>query len=154
MKEFELVRATIEDWEQVRDVECSARSRLFLPLEDEQELREYLTESVVFFIVCGTQRAGTVAYKTPTDSSIYIDGLVILPEYRGRGIGRAVLAQLMTTLGNHTYTLVVHPQNIIALQLYLSLGFIPQSWKENYFGDGEPRMMLKKESVGHTQDIV
>jgi ribosomal-protein-alanine N-acetyltransferase len=38
--------------------------------------------------------------------------------------------------------LVTHPQNDIALKLYTSLGFKVESREENYFGDGEPRLVL------------
>jgi hypothetical protein len=35
-------------------------------------------------------------------------------------------------------------QKEIAECLYLSMGFIIESWLDNYFGDGEPRLMLVK----------
>lgn len=38
--------------------------------------------------------------------------------------------------------LAVHPDNQIALRLYASLGFEIKSRQENYFGDGEPRLLL------------
>lgn len=40
--------------------------------------------------------------------------------------------------------LVVHPHNNPAISLYLSLGFKIESWRDNYFGDGEPRLVLVK----------
>jgi ribosomal protein S18 acetylase RimI-like enzyme len=40
--------------------------------------------------------------------------------------------------------LVVHPDNIGAIKLYNSLGFETESLKENYFGDGEPRLIMIK----------
>lgn len=38
--------------------------------------------------------------------------------------------------------LVTHPENRSALELYSSLGFKVEARQENYFGDGEPRLVL------------
>ena len=40
--------------------------------------------------------------------------------------------------------LVTHPDNIRAINLYQSLGFITESRKENYYGDGEPRIVMAR----------
>ena len=40
--------------------------------------------------------------------------------------------------------LVTHPQNTAALKLYSKYGFIVTGQKENYYGDGEPRLILTK----------
>lgn len=40
--------------------------------------------------------------------------------------------------------LVAHPHNSPAILLYLSLGFIIESWENNYFDDGEPRLIMVK----------
>jgi ribosomal protein S18 acetylase RimI-like enzyme len=39
---------------------------------------------------------------------------------------------------------VAHPENEIALGLYMSLGFEIESRQENFFGDGEPRLVLAR----------
>jgi ribosomal-protein-alanine N-acetyltransferase len=44
--------------------------------------------------------------------------------------------------GTDRIDLVTHPENKNALQLYMSLGFKVESRRENYFGDGEPRLVL------------
>jgi ribosomal-protein-alanine N-acetyltransferase len=38
--------------------------------------------------------------------------------------------------------LVTHPDNTKAINLYESLGFKIESTIENYFGDGEPRIVM------------
>ena len=40
--------------------------------------------------------------------------------------------------------LVTHPDNIKAIALYQSLGFAIESRKENYYGDGEPRIVMAR----------
>ena len=54
--------------------------------------------------------------------------------------------KLLKEIGNKKIVLTVHPQNNAALRIYLKLGFVIISWKDNYFGDGEPRLYLEKES--------
>ncbi len=61
-----------------------------------------------------------------TDSSIYVRGVGILPEYRRRGYGRQLLAMtvgLMLTEGHTHFTLDVATDNPQALSLYQSCGF-------------------------------
>jgi ribosomal-protein-alanine N-acetyltransferase len=71
--------------------------------------------------------------------------LAIIPAYRRRGIGRAaVLFLLDKSNGAPRIDLVTHPENDGALRLYMSLGFRIESRKENYFGDGEPRLVLAR----------
>lgn len=40
--------------------------------------------------------------------------------------------------------LTVHPHNNKAIGLYLAMGFLIESWSDNHFGDGEPRLLLIK----------
>jgi len=42
-------------------------------------------------------------------------------------------------------SLVVHPDNL-AVKLYESFGFKRESLVENYFGDGEPRLVMVKDN--------
>lgn len=55
----------------------------------------------------------------------YIDTLAVVPEMRGRGIGRELLQQAITTATERQLqaTLLVDPDNPKALHLYQSLGF-------------------------------
>ena len=46
------------------------------------------------------------------------------------------------------FDLVTHPENLPALNLYLSLGFNVESRSENHFGDDEPRLLLVKAGDG------
>lgn len=58
----------------------------------------------------------------------YLDSLAVLPEYRGRGIGRKLLEYgigIGKSMGL-TVTLAVDPINEKAQRLYQSLGFAPQ----------------------------
>jgi ribosomal protein S18 acetylase RimI-like enzyme len=43
------------------------------------------------------------------------------------------------------FELVTHPENTSAIITYLKSGFKIKAWKDNYFGDGQPRILLVKE---------
>ncbi len=60
------------------------------------------------------------------DETVGIYGFVVLPEYRGRGYGRQMLASSIHTIydeGPHTIMLEVDTTNLHALGLYASCGF-------------------------------
>ena len=70
----------------------------------------------------GIEFPGMEAEAVPGE--YYIDSLAVWPEYRGKGIGRALLTKAIET-GRHigTVTLAVDPDNPTAERLYESLGF-------------------------------
>jgi len=72
--------------------------------------------------------------------------LVIHPNFQGQGIGReAVLFRLEKLKGVKRVWLVTHPENFKIINLYQSLGFKIEKRLENYFGDGEPRIILLRD---------
>jgi ribosomal-protein-alanine N-acetyltransferase len=72
-----------------------------------------------------------------------VSNLAVDPTYRRRGIARAAMLLILEKCkGSHRVDLVTHPENKNALRLYRSLGFKVESRQENYFGDGEPRLVL------------
>jgi ribosomal-protein-alanine N-acetyltransferase len=74
----------------------------------------------------------------------YIDGILVKPSHQGRGLGRAATVKLLEELKDIPLVdLVTHPDNERAIKLYESLGFVVGERKENYFGDGEPRIVMK-----------
>jgi ribosomal protein S18 acetylase RimI-like enzyme len=74
-----------------------------------------------------------------------LSGLAIDPRFQNQGIACQALAFVSNDLkGIKRIDLVVHPRNNAAVRLYLSFGFIIESWKDNHFGDGEPRIVMAK----------
>ncbi len=53
------------------------------------------------------------------------------------------MKKLLSDLGNKNFALLVHPENTPALLIYLRLGFLISEWKENYFGNGQPRILMR-----------
>ena len=76
----------------------------------------------------------------------YLDSLAVMPEYRGRGIGRHLLHQGIEKgrMLNLDVTLAVDPINGRAKKLYRSLGFIP-SGTLFIFGHDYEKMIITAE---------
>lgn len=118
--------------------------RMYTPNETIEEALKEIEENELFFIKKGTQSVGMIGYQRKPDGSIYISNMAVLPEYRGQHIARKAMAMILEMIGSvPRIWLVVHPENV-ALKLYTSLGFVVEERVENYFGDGEPRLVLAK----------
>ena len=61
---------------------------------------------------------GNATYEIDGPGHAYLHGLVIRPEFQGRGIARAVMLKVLEELKNiSTIDLVTHPDNIRAIKL-------------------------------------
>jgi len=88
---------------------------------------------------------GIAAYRVREKGSIYISNVAVDPAFRRLGIARLVMEHILDINKNaRRIELVTHPENEHALRLYVSLGFAIESLRENYFGDGEPRLVLAR----------
>ncbi|MFA6918086.1 MAG: GNAT family N-acetyltransferase [Candidatus Gracilibacteria bacterium] len=144
MEKIKFKQAIVNDWKLVEKLEKGAESPFFCPCDGEAGYKKYIKESKVFFIISGKKTIGTVSYKIEKNKTVLVNGLTILPSYRGKGFATAVMEKLLKTLGKRDFSLLVHPENIPALLIYLRLGFAISEWKDNYFGNGQPRLYLKK----------
>ena len=145
--DIKFTKVEIKDWKVLRTLEEGAASDMFAPCNGEEGYKKYILESNVFIITNENKPMGTISYKNQDNGLILINGLTIMPEHRGRGIAKLAMNKLLNEVGNKNFELVVHPRNTPALLIYLSLGFSIIEWKENYFGDGEPRLYLQRKAV-------
>ncbi|MDX8363304.1 ribosomal protein S18-alanine N-acetyltransferase [Cytobacillus sp. IB215316] len=75
----------------------------------------------------------------------HITNVALLPEYRGRKLGEAMLKQLVDfakALGAKTMTLEVRVSNIIAQSLYRKLGFNDGGIRKNYYTDNQEDALI------------
>lgn len=99
-----------------------------------------------YFIRNNKELVGTAAYCMRLDGSCYISNMAVSPAWRGRGIGRAAMEFLMKKCGQvWRVDLTTHPENFRSIPLYESFGFVIESRVENYYGDGEPRLIMVKQ---------
>lgn len=79
------------------------------------------------------------------DASVYLSNIAVHPNMRRQGLGRAMMGHLLSLCEDaRSVDLAVHPDNRPARDLYTSLGFIPVRCLENFFGDGEPRLIMAR----------
>ena len=120
-------------------------SKIFYPITDESAVRAYIAESRVFIVQMDGRAVGVVSYKIESSGDAHIMGLITSPQHQRLGIGKTAMEFVMGKLeGAKRAYLTVHPDNTPAIKLYEKLGFKVESRAENYFGDGEPRLVLAK----------
>ncbi|CAN5704531.1 hypothetical protein BH11PAT2_BH11PAT2_05840 [soil metagenome] len=117
-------------------------SDTYTPLLERSEWEEELKSGTVNFIRNGAEIVGCLAYEQKDPSHIYISELFITPEHQGKGVAREVLSKFIVEHPEATRVdLTTHPDNP-AVGLYKSLGFEVEERRENYYGDGQPRLVL------------
>ena len=85
----------------------------------------------------------TGALRRREDGSAYLSNIAVHPSVRRTGLARAMLNHLLSLSdGATSIDLAVHPENQAACALYVSQGFTPTQIHENFFGDGEPRIVM------------
>jgi ribosomal protein S18 acetylase RimI-like enzyme len=139
-----LHRATEADIQTYLDIEKKLASKTYATYDTKEEVLEALHSGVIYIIKNAELPVGITSYEMRDDGSAYISSLAIDPEYQGQGFARKAMEQLLAELAHVPLVwLVTHPDNVKALQLYESLGFAITGRKENYFGDGEPRVEME-----------
>ena len=120
-------------------------ARLYRPAGDRAEALQEIRRTCLHFIICDGRIAGTVAHRCRNDGTVEISNVGLQPAWRGRGVARAAMQQVLALHPAATrFDLVTHPENEPALRLYRSLGFRVTARLENCFGDGEPRLRLTR----------
>lgn len=76
----------------------------------------------------------------------YVVGFYIRPEWQSRHLGRALLlaiAEESRNLGAEGLVLTVAPDNVKAVNLYRSAGFVDEAFIPHFYGEGENRHILR-----------
>jgi ribosomal protein S18 acetylase RimI-like enzyme len=146
-QEIQLVEASKSDVDIFVDLERKVSGqKIYAPILDRDEMLAEFEKNKMFIIQRDGSAVGTIMYEFKKPNHVYISGLVIDPDFQRQGIGRAAMIKLLDSLKSvNRIDMVTHPDNAAALSLYDSLGFLVESRKENYFGDGEPRLILVKQ---------
>lgn len=139
-----LKKATVSDIPQLIIIEKSVGgTKTYSAMHTKEEWLEELEKSTVYLIRRDGEIVGNTSYEMKSKDHAYLSGLTIESRFQGQGIAREALQQVLEELKDiQRIDLVTHPENAKALTLYQSFGFNVESRKENYFDDGEPRLML------------
>lgn len=138
-----LRQASEADIEALIDIEEAVpKTNAYSPMVTERGWKRELSENTVLIIEVDGKAVGSIAYAEKSPEHVYISGMIVRPEYQGRGLATRAMREVMAKYPDtKRIDLVTHPDNP-ALNLYESLGFTVEERKENYFGDGEPRLVL------------
>ena len=143
--EVSLKRATIKDIPKLIEIEKKLDgSKIYSAMISEKEWQEEINKenARVYLIIKDGVVVGDVSYETESESAT-IAGLAISPEFQKMGVGQKTMEIILDELKDlKLINLLTHPENIGAVKLYQSLGFVIKDKKENYFGDGEPRILM------------
>jgi len=155
MKPVTLVRAAERNWSTLLLIERSVSgTKLYHATVNRAEFEKEFENDIRYLVGCGVDTVGMVMYKKRTSAITHISALAIKPQWQGRGVGRAIMSFLLQKLaGIPQLEVVVHPENTRAVNLYQSLGFEIAARHENYFGDGEPRVLFVKLNKGVKKHI-
>jgi ribosomal protein S18 acetylase RimI-like enzyme len=140
---MKLIRATIEDVQILLEIEKTTIGLgVYSGYYNEKEIEEWINNDIVYLIKNGEEIAGSISYEIKNKNHAYVSGLVMRSEFQKQGLAKQAMVLLLEELKNFKQlSLVVHPDNH-AVKLYESFGFVIESREENYFGDGEPRLIM------------
>ena len=82
---------------------------------------------------------------------VEVDLVAVDPDHRRRGIGRRVLAEMVAaeqTDGVREFRLELAADNVAALGLYTSVGFVVVGQRARYYPDGEDALLLTLTAEG------
>jgi len=145
---MKLIRATIKDIQTLLEIEKTAKGlKVYSGYFTNEEIKEWIEKESVYLIENDGVIVGSISSETIDKDYACISGLVIKSEFQKQGFAKQAIILLLEKLkGFKKLSLTVHPDNH-AIKLYESFGFVVESRKENYFGDGEPRLIMKKDNT-------
>lgn len=139
-----LRRADTSDFEAIVSFETDVMNRRLYgrPLDHAAALVE-VQANEYFLHVRRACIAATGAWRRRDDGTAYLSNIAVRPDLRRQGLARSMMVRLLDCCGDAAAVdLAVHPDNDAACSLYGSLGFKPSRREENFFGDGEPRLIM------------
>jgi ribosomal protein S18 acetylase RimI-like enzyme len=99
-----------------------------------------------FKAVNGKQMVGFIAGDVRRMEGVaWIATVAVLPEYRGRGIGSALLEACEKKILVNRVRLCVRMSNDVAIRLYDKFGYVKVGEWTRYYQDGESALVMEKQ---------
>lgn len=144
MFDISIKEATLADAGQYLELERKVRGKTYSGTRSEAEFVEKFGGRKIYLFQAGNKIIGHLAVIKKEGNNVSLSNFVIDPEYQGKGYARKIAALISGKIKNaHRLELAVHPDNSRAVHLYESFGFKIIGRKENYCGDGEPRLIME-----------
>ena len=145
---MEIIPASLRDLNALRKLERICFEKDAWPLFD---LIAVLTfpDVVRLKAVDEDQLVGFIAGDPrPSQGFSWIATIAVLPEYRQRGIGRALLLACEAQLRTPRIKLSVRASNQVAINLYEKQGYRTTDTWHAYYNDGENAIVMEKSKDG------
>ncbi len=143
-----IMQATWRDLNAVRHIEAICFPSDAWPLWDIIGVLA-LPNVVRLKAVCDSQTVGFIAGDLrPAEKLAWIATIGVLPEYRRRGIGTALLQACEEGTHLPRVRLNVRVSNDEAIRLYKQLGYVQVGLWPRYYQDGEDALILEKKIFG------
>lgn len=138
-----LVRATEKDVKKLTAIETAGEGgRMHESCLTEEKWKQHLASHEVWLIRYARKVVGYMTLQHKSPEHVRIHGIVVLPDQKESGIAAAVIRKLIEELQKGVRVdLVSHPQ-YAAIGMFKTVGFYEESLHENFYGDGEPRLIL------------
>jgi len=147
MSNISIKEATIADADEFVELEKKARGKIYSGTKSKEEFLEKFNNRKTYLIQKDGKTIGHISIIANENGSVTFSNFVIDPEYQGRGYAREVVKLIRDKVKDAPrFEAATHPDNLKAIHLYESLGFKITGRKENYCGDGEPRLILEKDN--------
>ncbi|MFH2103040.1 MAG: N-acetyltransferase [Chloroflexota bacterium] len=147
---MDILPATIRDLNSLRHLEKTCFPKDAWPLLD---LLAVLTwpEVIRLKAVIHGEMVGFIAADTRRSKDLtWIATIGILPEYRRRGIARALLEACEAQIFSDRIRLCVRDYNNPAIEMYRSAGYLPTDTWRRYYNDGGDALVMEKKRNGET----
>lgn len=115
------------------------------------QYREEISAPTRHFIVALDDAQSIIGYAgvfAPGGTAADILTVGVIPEHRGQGIATALMALLTEwakTQGSNAVMLEVKIDNLDAISLYETLGYMKLNVRKGYFGSGLDALVMRKE---------
>ena len=115
------------------------------------QYREEFSSPTRYFVVAIDEQQSIVGYAgvfAPGEAEADILTVGVVPEQRGKGIAKALMAQITDwakSQGTTAMMLEVKVDNVEAIGLYQSLGYSQLNVRKNYFGPGLDAQVMRLE---------
>ena len=117
------------------------------------QYREEISAPTRHFIVALDDAQNIIGYAgvfAPGGTAADILTVGVVPEHRGQGIAKALMTLLTEwskTQGSNAMMLEVKIDNLEAISLYESLGYMKLNIRKDYFGSGLDALVMRKEHL-------
>jgi ribosomal-protein-alanine N-acetyltransferase len=115
------------------------------------QYKEEFSSPTRYFVVALNEQQSIIGYAgvfAPGQAEADVLTVGVVPEYRGKGIAKALMALLTdwaNAQGSTAMMLEVKTDNYEALGLYESLGFLKLNVRKDYFGTGLDAQVMRLE---------